>query len=136
MLHEKLKSLREERGLTQQEVGDAIGVSRVAISGYENGEKKPKKENLKKLAEYFGVPIQYLDLRTQTPEWLKKQIISDSVDDMVKGKAFVNFEDVFYHAIEKYNLTIDGRTVEKDDLDIMIASLKALREVRDTDVSE
>ncbi|WP_216830585.1 helix-turn-helix domain-containing protein [Alkalihalobacterium elongatum] len=56
----RLKRLRKENGLTQQEVGDKLGVSKVAVSGYENGIRSPETETLKKIASLFNVSIDYL----------------------------------------------------------------------------
>lgn len=50
----RLKSARIQRGLTQEELGKAIGVSKQAISQYENGRKKPNSTTLVALARYFN----------------------------------------------------------------------------------
>ena len=54
---EKLKELRKEKGLTQEELAKEIFVSRTLISKYENGAIYPTKENAIKIAEFFGSPI-------------------------------------------------------------------------------
>ncbi|MGO4889897.1 helix-turn-helix domain-containing protein [Anaerobacillus sp. MEB173] len=56
----RLKRLRKQKSLTQQEVGDRIGVSKVAVSGYENGIRSPETDTLKKIADLFGTSIDYL----------------------------------------------------------------------------
>lgn len=50
---EKLKELRKEKGLTQEELAKEIFVSRTLISKYENGAIYPTKENAIKIAEFF-----------------------------------------------------------------------------------
>lgn len=57
---EKLKSLREERGVYQKDLAKYVGVTSTTISYYESGGKKPKMEKLNKIAEYFGVTVDYL----------------------------------------------------------------------------
>ncbi|MCG8291974.1 helix-turn-helix domain-containing protein [Pseudomonas entomophila] len=52
--------LRGEKNLTQQELGDAIGVSPSQISRYEAGQAKPRKTVLRKLAETLGVEAEEL----------------------------------------------------------------------------
>ena len=49
-----LRSLREERGLTQREVGDVIGVSPSTVSNYETGLSAPDVTMVPKLAQFFG----------------------------------------------------------------------------------
>lgn len=59
-LGEKLKSLREERGMFQRDLAELLGVGVSTISGYEKDLKRPKSSNLKKIADFYGVTIDYL----------------------------------------------------------------------------
>lgn len=56
----KLRQLREESGLSQQEVADKIGVSKSMISFYENGVNEPDKEKRMSLAKLFNVEYSIL----------------------------------------------------------------------------
>jgi transcriptional regulator with XRE-family HTH domain len=55
-----LASLRESKQISQQAVGELIGVSRSAVNGYEKGKSFPVPDKLLKLAQYFGVSVDYL----------------------------------------------------------------------------
>ncbi len=55
-----LASLRESKHVSQQAVGELIGVSRSAVNGYEKGKSFPVPDKLLKLAQYFGVSVDYL----------------------------------------------------------------------------
>lgn len=57
---ERLKSLREERGLSYQKLGEALGVSGVSLGYYERSERVPDINTLKKMCEYFDVTSDYL----------------------------------------------------------------------------
>lgn len=58
---QRLKELRKERGLTQEELSKLSGISFPTISRYENGLRdEPKLSILKTLANYFDVTIDYL----------------------------------------------------------------------------
>ena len=61
----RLRNLREERGLSQEDVAKAIGVGRVTYLKYENGENRPVRK-LKELSAFFNVSIDYL-LGNDTP---------------------------------------------------------------------
>lgn len=52
----KLRELRGER--TQQEVADAVGVTAMAISQYETGERSPSDTVKLRLANYFGQTVE------------------------------------------------------------------------------
>jgi len=56
-----LRTLRKQKGITQKVVADYIGISFQAYSRYENGYIKPDPDKLARLAEFFGVSIEFLD---------------------------------------------------------------------------
>ena len=58
--HEKLKKLRKEKGLTQQEVADFFGINQPVYQKWEGGNRKPNYENLSMLACIFDVSIDFL----------------------------------------------------------------------------
>ena len=55
----RLKYLRTSRGLTQEQVGDAIGVSLQQVQKYEHGTNRMAANNLWRLAAFFDVEISY-----------------------------------------------------------------------------
>jgi transcriptional regulator with XRE-family HTH domain len=54
---EKLRTLREQRGITQQQLADELGFSQVYLANLELGKKKPNVELLLKLSVLFGVSV-------------------------------------------------------------------------------
>jgi len=65
---ERIKALRRERSMTQDALGQIIGVKRDSIYTYEKGLNYPEVRNLIILADYFEVSIDYLVGRTDNPE--------------------------------------------------------------------
>lgn len=55
-----LKSLREQRGMTQEELAEKVMVTRQAVSRWETGETQPNSDTLKLLSKEFGVSINTL----------------------------------------------------------------------------
>jgi transcriptional regulator with XRE-family HTH domain len=55
--NEKLQELRKQKGLTQEELAQALFVSRTAISKWESGRGYPSIESLKAIARFFSVTI-------------------------------------------------------------------------------
>lgn len=87
----RLKQLREKAKLSQGELGQALGVSRGAISYYENQERIPNIDFLQDVSGYFNVSVEYLlgysnsyQQRTSIPFYMKQ--ISDA--------AFANLEKI------------------------------------------
>ncbi|AKC63139.1 DNA-binding protein [Clostridium sporogenes] len=65
MFGDRLKELREEKEMTQEELGKLLNVSRQTISGYEAGAIEPSISNLIKLANIFNISLDYLLGRTK-----------------------------------------------------------------------
>lgn len=57
---EKLCKLRKQKGLSQEAVADAVGVSRQAVSKWERDESLPDLDNVKILCYLFGISIDWL----------------------------------------------------------------------------
>ena len=57
---EKLQQLRKGRGLTQEELAQALFVSRTAVSKWESGRGYPSIDSLKELAKFFSVTVDEL----------------------------------------------------------------------------
>lgn len=58
--NEKLQELRKQKGLTQEELAQALFVSRTAVSKWESGRGYPNLESLKAIAGFFGVTVDEL----------------------------------------------------------------------------
>ena len=58
--HEKLQALRKQKGLTQEELAEALHVSRTAVSKWESGRGYPNIDSLKATAAFFGVTVDTL----------------------------------------------------------------------------
>ena len=57
---ERLKELRQEKNIGQEELANALDVSKGIISLWENGLREPKMNSLIALAQYFEVSVDYL----------------------------------------------------------------------------
>ena len=57
---EKLQELRKQKGLTQEELGEKLYVSRTAVSKWESGRGYPNIESLKAIAKFFSVTVDEL----------------------------------------------------------------------------
>jgi DNA-binding XRE family transcriptional regulator len=66
-LYNRLAVLRAERGLTRQDLADAVDVNYQTIGYLERGEYNPSLELAFKIAELFGVPIEAVFSRDPLP---------------------------------------------------------------------
>lgn len=98
-----LKELRTEKHLTGEELGNALNVTKVAISNWENGNRTPDTEMLKKISNYFDVSLDYLLGNTSQKETPK-------LDEGIKTIAAhrINpYEDISEEGINKINEYIE-----------------------------
>ncbi|NRO16930.1 helix-turn-helix transcriptional regulator [Lactobacillus helveticus] len=56
----RIKELREHKGIGQKELAEKIGVTQQTISLYENSKREPKLATWQKLANFFNVPVTYI----------------------------------------------------------------------------
>jgi len=56
----RIKDLRENRDLRQIDLAEATGIDQRTIANYESGKTNPDSEALIRLADFFGVSIDYL----------------------------------------------------------------------------
>ena len=59
-ISDRIQSLRKARGITQEQLADAVGVSRQAVSKWEAEQSVPDLERIVAMAEYFDVTTDYL----------------------------------------------------------------------------
>lgn len=60
MLHERIKELRQLRGLNQVELAQKLGVSKQSVSNWENDNIQPSIDMLIKISHFFSVSTDYL----------------------------------------------------------------------------
>ncbi|MDO7285879.1 helix-turn-helix transcriptional regulator [Shouchella clausii] len=67
MFAKRLKQLRRNKKITQEDMSNMLGISRQGYGKYENGKTEPDHDTLVKIANYFEVSTDYLLGRTDTP---------------------------------------------------------------------
>jgi transcriptional regulator with XRE-family HTH domain len=100
----RIRHLRRERKLTQQQVSQALGISRSTYAKYETGENQPDHAMLNKIANFFEVTVDYLLGRDDDPkgtvvdsdpispeereflEWVKKHVTGTFFYDWQKAE--------------------------------------------------
>jgi len=83
MNFERLFFLREEKDLTQEDMGKILNVSRVAISQWETGKEIIPLEKLNAYSNYFNVSLDYILQISNVKEY---KIVNKSIDPKIVGK--------------------------------------------------
>lgn len=78
-LGQRIKKLREDKDMSQVELGKLVNVGNTTISQWESGKRSPDIETVKKLANIFGVSSDYLLGRTNDPTPAKDRELPQTV---------------------------------------------------------
>lgn len=113
MLGEKIKTYRENKNMTQNEVADILGVKSATISKYESNTLEPNIESIKKLAEIFEISIDEL-LKDEEEFNISKYnilgILREQKNMKLKGNLYHNTQITF-----AYNTNhIEGSKLTED----------------------
>ena len=88
--NEKLIELRKSKGLSQDELGQRLGVSRQTISKWELAQSYPDFQRLVLLSDYFGMSLDALvkdvDVQDVREKNLSEKQLSEIYDDVQKAK--------------------------------------------------
>jgi transcriptional regulator with XRE-family HTH domain len=94
----RIKELREKKGLQQKELSIDLGVSQPTISDWESGRKQPSSKSAAKIADYFSVSLDYLLGRETetaiTPEDVKFALFGGGHGEITDAE----YEDVLRYA--------------------------------------
>lgn len=77
----RFKSLRLNSGVTQTEISKYLGITKATVSYYESGKRVPSHSVMRKIAEYFKVPVDYL--------LGMDYVMEDSNDEYLKNEALL-----------------------------------------------
>lgn len=106
----RIKQLRQEKSLKQDDLAKTFGISQQTISSYEKGIREPDIATLKKLANFFDVSLDYLlgktDIRTPIETLALSR--SDGYEDDLPAEAIREIENFKEFIKQKYIKKIEA----------------------------
>ena len=135
-MYEIFEQLLQKYGLSAYKVSKETGITQSTLSDWKRGRSTPKTENMKKIADYFGVTVDYLmtgkdNLKEKAPELTAKdnRDIAKDLDNIMEkltsgedGPASYNGEEISPEAAELF----------KDELEIALKRLKLINKEKYT----
>ncbi|MCI8546518.1 MAG: helix-turn-helix transcriptional regulator [Clostridia bacterium] len=107
----RIKSLREEFGYTQQELANKLDGAKSTIAMYENETRKPSLDILVKLSEIFNCSIDYILCKSNVRNSVEIQIDTDKINIGLSANDYENITDNQKKQIEEF-----AKFVLKDNL--------------------
>lgn len=113
----KIKELRTEKGLSQQELANKCGMSKNSIYNYENGKRSPRSEDLYKIAEALGVPS--YDLLFDNEQLSREVKCLEKIDQVIApyGYKINGDESQGYMWIEGHDKQVEISTSDLKELE-------------------
>lgn len=99
MLFQRIKELRILKEISQRELSQIIGVTQQAIAKWETGKAEPDSATIIRLADFFGVSIDYLLGRTNIPNQVQEENTEYKIDN--------RFTDEELKLIQKFRQSSD-----------------------------
>jgi transcriptional regulator with XRE-family HTH domain len=119
----RISYLRDQKGWTQEGLAELLGITRAALSHYEKNRRKPDFETLTKLADLFGVSIDYLVGRISNPTTTLTHEVREFADALE-----LSDEDL----MKRFRLTVDGHELSEEESRRFIAFVRAERSMQPT----
>lgn len=112
-MYKIFQDLCARKGITVYRISKDIGIATSTFSDWKNGKSTPKQDKLKKIADYFGVTVDYLmtgeESRYSAGDALLDVRISEDVKLKEAIKKYYSLDDQKKkHVIELINLLSDG----------------------------
>lgn len=100
----KLRSLRKARHYSQQFVADQVGMKRSTISNYEIDRRLPSLTDLKRIADFYGVGLDFFDLASADDV---QDLLARARDVFMDEDISQEIKDDLYREIAKLYLKIN-----------------------------
>ena len=132
-MYKIFEALLAERGVTAYQVAKATGISTGSLSDWKNGRSSPKVEKLKKIADYFGVSVDYLLGNEEKPavksDALKNdsklfQRIGNPLENGIVEISNITVKDNGKNKKISFEFSIDETGLSAEELDAIAALLK------------
>lgn len=108
-MYELFEKLLKERGVTAYQVSKATGISTGSLSDWKKGRSKPKPDKLKKIADYFGVTVDYLCGGNKSDPATNGEVTDDDIKFALFGGAPVTDEQ--YEEVKRFARYVRDRDI-------------------------
>ena len=110
-LSQRLVKIRETLGISQEELGSKIGISRFSVSNYESGKRNITERVIKDICREFNVDYRWLTTGEGEMLHVSDDAVADRIEDLLEGenetakalfKAFAAFDESDWKTVQKF----------------------------------
>ena len=135
-MYEIYCKLRDERKVKDADVVKETGITKSTFSDWKNGRSKPKQEKLQKIADYFGVTVDYIMTGKEEPKETAPELTARDERDIAKDldnimRKLSSGEDG-PAAYDGQELDPEAAELFRDELEIALRRLKLINKEKYT----
>lgn len=129
----RLKKLREEKGLSQRELAKYIGIAHSTLGMYEIGEREPDFDTVTRLATFLNTSVDYLLGRTDDPRPVAEitethRRIEEALSDDPNAEELLSFWRELKEREDLFLLFKQVRPLSNDSIRRVIRVIKAIED--------
>ena len=124
---ERLTSLRESRGMTQDDLADELGITKQAVSHYERGRRRPDFEILSAICDLFNVSMDFLLGKSDYTTRLLDENELNMVDEFYSNPETARIAQTLYQRPDLALLFEAAEDASPEDVELTYQMLKALK---------
>lgn len=122
-MYEIFENLLKERGITAYKVAQDTGITTATLSSWKKGRYTPKREKLQKIADYFGVTVDYLMTGKEEPKEKKSELTTRDERDIAKD---LNSIMEKLRNGEDGPASFEGTDIPEDDLELFAGQIELM----------
>lgn len=126
-MYEIFEKLLQEKGITSYKVAKSTGISQTTFSDWKRGRSTPKSDNMKKIADYLGVTVDYIMTGEESETAAESPVKTTSERDVAK-----KIDDILeeLNNPETSPLYFNGKKIDDKSLEMLAFTLEnALKQV-------
>ena len=118
-MYDIFESLLNERGVTAYRVAKETGVTTATLTNWKKGNYTPKQDKLQKIADYFGVTIEYLMTGENSSEVPSPVLTARDERDIEKI-----LENTRNQLLNQEGLMFDGKPASPEAIDSILSAMR------------
>ena len=135
-MYEIYCKLRDEKGIKDSDVVKSTGITKSTFSDWKSGRSKPKNDKLQKIADYFGVTVDYLmtgkeEIKEKAPE-LTVRDERDISKDIERIMSKLSAGEDGPASYDEQELDPEAAELFRDELEIALRRLKIINKEKYT----
>lgn len=122
-MYEIFENLLKERGITAYKVAQDTGITTATLSSWKKGRYTPKREKLQKIADYFGVTVDYLMTGKEKQKEKTAELTARDERDIAKD---LNSIMEKLRNGEDGPASFEGTDIPEDDLELFAGQIELM----------